>query len=90
MLPSWINEDDAYYYEKVRMVDHEAIGSAVRDRREALCVSLRSMAKWMNISAPYLSDLERGMRSWPQDRLNDASDVLDMFERAKLNTDTPK
>lgn len=38
--------------------------SDARIRREAAGVSLRRTADAMGISAPYLSDLERGHRTW--------------------------
>lgn len=36
----------------------------MRKNREAAGVSLRKVAIKMGISAPYLSDLERGNRNW--------------------------
>ena len=40
------------------------IGAEMRARRTLLGYSLRSFAKKLNISAPYLSDLERGNRNY--------------------------
>ena len=48
----------------------DRIGEALRRRREARDISLRSMAKKIGISAPYLSDLERGNRHWNQKYIN--------------------
>jgi hypothetical protein len=45
-------------------VDHQAAGAAVRQRRIARGISLRSFARVMEISPSYLSDLERGRRNW--------------------------
>jgi len=89
-LPDWIDEDKCYYFVEIRRVNHVAIGGAVRERRKALKVSLRAVAKWMNVSAPYLSDLERGLRNWSQHRLDNVSDVLDMFERMNAKTTNTK
>ena len=36
----------------------------LRNRREKAGVSLRTMAKRLKVSPPYLSDLERGRRNW--------------------------
>lgn len=38
-------------------------GSKLRDARESAGVSLREMSRRLGISAPYLSDLERGNRA---------------------------
>lgn len=42
-----------------RVVD----GSWLRARREAVGLSLREMAKRLDVSAPYLSDIERNRRN---------------------------
>lgn len=43
---------------------HYETGNRHRRHREAACVSLRALAGEMGLSAPYLSDLERGRRAW--------------------------
>lgn len=45
-------------------VDQRELGDSLRQKREAAHISLRSMAADLGISAPYLSDLERGHRHW--------------------------
>lgn len=42
--------------------DPKALGEAMRAKRERTGKSLRAVAEKMKISAPYLSDLERGNR----------------------------
>lgn len=49
---------------------HQVIGSNLRFKRESGKLSLRSMAKLLNISAVYLSDLETGNRQWTDTRIN--------------------
>lgn len=80
-LPDWLGNYQPIHISSQWMLDWEAIGSLVRERRKKTGWSLRSMAKWMNISATYLSDLERGLRPWPLKRLHDASNVLELAER---------
>lgn len=51
---------------KVTETDHRATGELMRKNRESIGLSLRDMASRMEISAPYLSDLEIGNRNWSQ------------------------
>jgi transcriptional regulator with XRE-family HTH domain len=63
----------------VEVVDDRATGEDARKYRENKGVSLRSVAKQMGISAPYLSDLELGRRNWSQTllvRFKDAVQAL--------------
>lgn len=43
------------------------IGQQMRNLREKLGVKLREVAKALDVSAPYISDLERGFRHWNDD-----------------------
>jgi transcriptional regulator with XRE-family HTH domain len=47
-----------------RVPDARAIGAVMRQRREKAKRSLRSVARSLEVSAAYLSDLERGNRRW--------------------------
>lgn len=49
-----------------RTVDHAATGANNRKRRLKANLSLREVAQELGISAPYLSDLERGRRNWTE------------------------
>lgn len=51
---------------KVRVVDHEATGEAMRNRRKKRKLSLRQVAERAGISLSYLSALETGHRPWTQ------------------------
>lgn len=42
-------------------------GQQMRNLREKAGVSLREVAITMEVSAPYVSDLERGFRHWNED-----------------------
>ena len=53
---------------QITVPDHAAIGAAARSRREASGKSLRQVARELGISAPFLSDLERGKRNWCPNR----------------------
>lgn len=46
------------------------IGQELRKRRELAGLSLREVSRRMGITAPYLSDLELGRRTWTAIRLN--------------------
>lgn len=50
--------------ETLTTIDHAATGATARKERVAAGISLRNMADAMGLSAPYLSDLERGKRNW--------------------------
>lgn len=52
---------------EVTIIDNAATGRALRTMRTKKCVSLRELARRMEITAPYLCDLERGNRNWNDD-----------------------
>ena len=83
-LPEWLRDEDSLVTASSLEFHWLFIGQSIRDRREAvLGFSLRSMARWMGISATHLSDLERGKKRWTMTRLQDATDILLMAERGK-------
>lgn len=47
-------------------IDQIHLGAEFRRLRKEKNVSMNEMARRMKISAPYLSDLERGKRNWTQ------------------------
>lgn len=49
---------------KIELIDHAKTGEEMRRLRESSGKSLRAVAAKMGISAPYLSDLEKGRRNW--------------------------
>lgn len=61
-------------YKTVQEIDHKATGEAMRVLRKSHRISLREIARRMKVSAPFLSDLERGNRNW------DASRVLSFMQ----------
>lgn len=50
--------------------DPVAIGHSMRRLRQRWGVSLREMARRLDISAPYLSDLELGKREWTEEKIS--------------------
>ena len=50
-------------------VDPVALGKQMRLLRTRAGLSLREMARRMEVSAPYLCDLELGRRGWPPARI---------------------
>lgn len=65
-----------------RIPDNTALGKSMRLKREVAGISLRSLARLLGISAPYLSDLERGRREWNSVRTNAYFNAL---EQARAN-----
>jgi predicted transcriptional regulator len=57
-------------------IDQTKTGEDLRGFRQIVGLSLRSAAKLMKISAPYLSDLENGHRTWTEDRINQYRELL--------------
>ena len=58
---------DVYRIKVVKFeFDHKAIGADRRHYREKFGISLRSFAKQIGFSAPYISDLELGRRPWSE------------------------
>lgn len=49
--------------------DHAAIGAYQKALRIKAGKSLREVAKKMGVSAPYVSDLERGRRNWTDEKV---------------------
>lgn len=48
----------------VSVIDHEKTGAGFRVKRERRRISLRALGKKLNLSAAYISDLERGRANW--------------------------
>ena len=81
LLPDWLKDESSLKEVLHWGYNWEAIGAKVRQRRIQSGMSLRSAARWMSISAAYLSDLERGIMPWSESRLRDITNVIDMAER---------
>lgn len=50
-------------------LDHGQVGAELRLLRESRNLSLDDVSVKMKLSAPYLSDLERGRRNWTEDKI---------------------
>ena len=57
---------------KERRPDHARCSIIIRNARQNAGMSLRTLAAKMEISAPYLSDLELGRRAWNEAKFNQA------------------
>jgi hypothetical protein len=55
---------------------HARVGRALRSCRERHDISLRDAAKKLGVSAPYLSDVERGYRTLSTDNLEAYMDLV--------------
>jgi transcriptional regulator with XRE-family HTH domain len=56
----------------VEKVDHAKAGSEIRRLRVAAGISLRRLALLLQVSAPFLSDMELGKRGWSPERFEQA------------------
>lgn len=61
---------------KTTEINHAEAGKRVRALREKSGVSLRQLARDMKLSAPFLSDLERGRRNWSVENFKKAVQLL--------------
>jgi transcriptional regulator with XRE-family HTH domain len=52
-------------------LDHIAIGAMARQQRERSGFSLREVARRLDLSAAYVSNLERGRNNWTEKRFAD-------------------
>jgi transcriptional regulator with XRE-family HTH domain len=57
-------------------LDHAAIGALIRRARTSKRIGLKDLAKALAVSAPYLSDLERGRRNWTVERYAQAVKLI--------------
>lgn len=62
--------------EPKQQINHAETGKLVREMREAKGISLRQLAKQMDVSAPFLSDMERGRRNWTTARFEQAERAI--------------
>jgi len=60
----------------VREIQHLEAGRRIRALREKAGMSVRRLAKEMNFTAPYLSDLELGRRNWDESKYKRALEIL--------------
>lgn len=57
---------------EIDVVDHIKAGAYIRKTRTTAGMSLRRLAKEMGFTAPFVSDLERGRRSWSEKNFDKA------------------
>ena len=55
---------------------HGRVGRALRACRERHGISLRAVAKQLGVTAPYLSDVERGFRTLSTDNLESYMGII--------------
>lgn len=84
-LPEWMQRADLVVKTSRYEYDWPKVGGLIRDRRKKARISLRKLARLMHVSPAHLSDMERGLKSWPMHRLDDATEVLGYVERANKN-----
>lgn len=63
---------------------YQSFGEFIQKRREARQITLRGMAETLKVSAPYLSDIEKGRRNPPEmDKLERMAQVLSLTEEER-------
>lgn len=60
----------------IKEVDHAEAGMLIRRLRRKHKMSLRTLAKRLGFSAPFVSDLERGRRNWTSETFNNAARAI--------------
>ena len=71
-------------FHTVEQIDHVATGDAMRVLRKSHRISLRDVARRMKLSAPFVSDLERGRRNWDASRAIAYMKAVTEAQRAQL------
>jgi predicted transcriptional regulator len=61
---------------QVMVPDNKTTGELMREARKQQRVTLREMARRLKWSAPYVSDLELGRRTWTQAKAERYRDAL--------------
>ncbi len=61
---------------RVLIADDVANGESIRSLRESRGKSLRWLARSLKISAPYLSDMEKGKRGFSEKWFKEALEIL--------------
>lgn len=81
-LPEWLRSHKVVEETGVLFYNWSLVGSLIRSRREKIAgASLRKVAETLGVTAVYLSDLERGNRPWPKERLEHITVILESLER---------
>ncbi len=62
--------------EKVNKINNIETGKRVRAAREKAGKSLRWLANELDVTAPFLSDLELGRRNWTIERFDKVATIL--------------
>ena len=58
-------------------IQYQNFGEFLQKKREAKQITLRKMAEMLKMSAPYLSDIEKGRRNPPEmDKLDQIAQIL--------------
>ena len=74
------------YSEKVNMMNTQNLtfGEFLQRKREEKQITLRKMAEMLHVSAPYLSDIEKGRRNPPEmEKLEQISQILLLTDEEK-------
>ena len=72
-----------FHYALVPNADKIRNGATIRTARKKKNMSLRELARKLTVSAPYLSDLEQGNRSFSEDLFNRAKQAIAKFRNSK-------
>lgn len=59
------------------------VGATMRALREKKGISLRELARRLNLSAPFISDMELGRRNWCKSRIEEVRAALSFERKAR-------
>ena len=71
------------YPKIVEAINHKMLGASLREKRLSAKVSLRTMAKTLGYSAPFISDCELGRRSMSLTALQNYLTILDRARKGE-------
>lgn len=72
--------------EQTLIPNHKAIGRGIRKERERLKISQAKLAKKVDISGAYLSELERGKRNWTEKLFNTVKRAMEQLNGEQRNS----
>jgi len=70
-----------YQYIEIEKPDKDGNGAIIRALRNHKGMSLRRLAFELDVSAPYLSDLEHGNRGFSEEMFNRAKEEISKFKK---------
>ncbi len=77
--------DNPFDNKDIKSYNDKTFGIAIMERRQQLGLTLRNVAESIGVSAPFLSDVEKGRRAAPFSDATDDKRIYKLQEILKLN-----